>query len=377
MSEAATSPPRARSFAEDVKAEVDAYFVRAAVSRRGDHRLVVKALTLGGGYLGCYLLILSGALPLPVMWVLCLIMGVCMAGLGFTLCHDALHGAFSERPGLNRWLGYSFEAIGANGYMWRITHNRLHHVYTNLHGYDDDVDVSPLIRLSLHAPLRPIHRYQHIYAFAAYTLSTLFWIFAKDYAYFLRRQLGPYRDMRHPPAAWAGLLLGKFAYYAVMIALPLLVLDITWWQFLIGFLTVHLVAGLILGVVFQLAHVVEATEHPVDAPAAPTPSLWMETQLRTTHDFARGSRVLDWYLGGLNFQIEHHLFPRIAHVHYRALSPIVEAVAARHGIPYHASRTLRDAISSHSRMLKRLGQPAAAPLLAPVAGTTPCPVVGQ
>lgn len=370
MPMAAGGTPPSRSFADDVKAEVDAYFARTGVSKRGDRRLVVKAVVLGGSYVGSYLLILSGALPLSVMWALCLVMGFCMAGLGFTLCHDALHGAFSARPVVNRWLGYSFDAIGANGYMWRITHNRLHHFYPNVRGYDDDVDVSPLIRLSPHAPLRPVHRYQHLYAFAAYALSTIFWVFAKDYGYFLRRQLGPYKDMRHPPAAWAGLIVGKIAYYAAMIALPLIVLDITWWQFLIGFLTVHLVAGLILGVVFQLAHVVEATEHPGDAPADPSPASWMAAQLRSTQDFARQSRFLDWYLGGLNFQIEHHLFPRVAHVHYRALSPIIEAAAARHGLPYHASPSLLGAIASHYRTLKRLGAPA--PTLVPVAAA-PCP----
>jgi linoleoyl-CoA desaturase len=355
MSDSGAAPVAARSFAEDVKSAVDAYFTDNGISRRGNAALLVKAVVLGLGYFGSYAFILSGLPSLFGMWALCLVMGFSMAGLGFTVCHDALHGAWSESPRVNRLLGYVFDAIGANGYMWRITHNRLHHFYTNVRGYDDDVEVSPLIRLSPHSPLWRIHRYQHIYAFAAYALSTVFWVFAKDYSYFLRRQLGPYRDMKHPAPAWAFMIASKLAYYGLMIVLPLMVLDVAWWQFVIGFLTVHLTAGLILGVVFQLAHVVEPTLHPAQALASPSPAAWMDTQLRCTNDFARDNRFLDWFLGGLNFQIEHHLFPRISHVHYRKISPIVEAAAARHGIPFNSSPTLLAAIRSHYRMLRRLG----------------------
>lgn len=360
MNPSSVALPPTRNFAQDVKSEVDAYFARNGISKRGNSSLLFKGLVLGLGYFGSYALILSGV-PSPLgMWALCLVMGFSMAGLGFTVCHDALHGAWSESPRVNRLLGYVFDAIGANGYMWRITHNRLHHFYTNVRGYDDDVEVSPLIRLSPHSPRWRMHRYQHIYAFAAYALSTVFWVFAKDYSYFLRRELGPYRDMKHPVSAWAFMIVSKLAYYALMIALPLTLLDVTWWQFVIGFLTVHLTAGLILGVVFQLAHVVEPTLHPTGAQTNPSPAAWMDVQLRCTNDFARDNRFLDWYLGGLNFQIEHHLFPKISHVHYRKISPIVEAAALRHDIPYNSSPTLFAAIRSHYRMLKWLGSPASA-----------------
>jgi linoleoyl-CoA desaturase len=142
-----------------------------------------------------------------------------------------------------------------------------------------------------------------------------------------------------------------------MIVVPLLLLEITWWQFLIGFLTLHLTAGLILGVIFQLAHVVEATEHLPEDEAGALKGAWMLYQMRTTNNFARGNRLLSWYVGGLNYQIEHHLFPRVCHIHYRQLSPIVESLAARHGVPYHSCPTLWQAIRSHHRMLKRFGDP--------------------
>ncbi|WGF86722.1 fatty acid desaturase family protein [Marinivivus vitaminiproducens] len=319
--------------------------------------MAVKTAVLLVAYFGSYGLILSGWPSLLGLWCLCVVMGVALAGLGFCVCHDALHGAYSADRRVNRTLGVVFDMIGANGYMWRITHNRLHHVYTNVRGYDEDVDVSPLLRLSPHAPHKPMHRYQHVYAYVAYAFSTVFWVFAKDYGYFLKRDLGPYRDMRHPRSAWTFLILSKLAYYVAMIVLPLLVLDVAWWQFAIGFLTVHLVGGLILGVIFQLAHVVEPTWHVAGNDAGSIKGAWMEHQMRATNDFAQNNRVLSWYLGGINFQVEHHLFPKICHVHYPAISPIVERVARRHGIPYNTCDSLWSAIGSHHRMLKQLGEP--------------------
>src|SRR5688572_9000150 len=233
-------------------------------------------------YFGSYGLIISGLLPLPLMWLLCFVMGIGMAGIGFSVTHDALHGAYSASPRVNRVIGCCFDALGANGYIWKITHNGIHHTYTNIRGYDEDLEVSPLIRLSPHTPHLWVHRFQHVFAFVAYSLATVFWVFVKDYKYFLQRDLGPYRDKKHPAAEWRFLIVSKLLYYLAVIVVPLAVLDITWWQFVIGFLTVHLTAGLILGVVFQLAHVVEPTEHLEEHEAGALKGAWMLYQMRTT-----------------------------------------------------------------------------------------------
>jgi linoleoyl-CoA desaturase len=242
--------------------------------------------------------------------------------------------------------------------MWKITHNVIHHTYTNIQGIDEDLEVSPLLRLSPASEHRPFHRFQHIYGLATYSLSTLFWVFAKDYKYILQKDLGPYRDVRHPRDEIVKMLAMKVVYYTYMIVIPLLVLDIPWWQFGIGFIAVHLTAGIILGVVFQLAHVVEGPEH-FKADGQVMEDSWLVHEMKTTSDFGRGNRLLCWYVGGLNFQIEHHLFPRVCSIHYPAISPIVEGVAREHGIPYHSHPTLRESIRSHVRMLKELGRPPA------------------
>ncbi|MEO8451865.1 MAG: acyl-CoA desaturase, partial [Gemmatimonadota bacterium] len=233
--------------------------------------------------------------------------------------------------------------------------NVIHHTYTNIEGVDEDLTVSPLLRLSPSSPLLSIHRYQHLYAFLAYGFSTIFWVFVKDYKYFFKRDLGPYKDKKHPTGEWVNLFLTKLIYYGWAIALPLLVLDLPWWQFLIGYLVMHGTAGFILGVVFQLAHVVEGPEFPAPDDAGRMEHQWLLHEMETTANFARSSRLVTWYVGGLNHQIEHHLFPKVCSAHYPSISGIVQSAARRYGIPYYDQPTLMDAVRSHYRMLKRFG----------------------
>ena len=267
-------------------------------------------------------------------------------------------------------LGYTFDLSGANGYMWKITHNVIHHTYTNIHGVDEDLTVSPLLRLSPGAPLRWYHRYQHLYGFAAYSFATLNWLFAKDYQQFLKKDIGPYTDKTHPRSEVVTLLLTKLLVYTYTLVVPFLVLDLAWWQILLGFLAMHLTAGLILGVIFQLAHVVEGPDYPMPDEAGVMEHGWILHEMHTTANFAGENKLLSWYIGGLNYQIEHHLFPQVCSVHYPALSPIVREVAAKYGIPYHYNPTLRAAIRSHHAMLKRLGRPEPVAEAAP-AGSVP------
>lgn len=355
-----TFPTRdAAAFTHEVHSRVAAYFAERGLSAKANAAMVVKSLLLLGGAAATYVAILVADVTPVTRLGLAMLLGVAIAGIGFAVAHDALHGAYSSRNSVNRLLGYSFDLVGANGYLWKITHNIIHHTYTNIHGVDEDLTVSPLLRLSPRAPWYPFHRAQHLYAFIAYGMSTLFWVFVKDYKYFLQRDLGPYRDKRHPPAAIAGLLGWKTVYYGWSIILPLVVVPLPWYQILLGFVAMHLTAGFILGIVFQLAHVVEGTEHPAPGPDGAMEADWTVHEMLTTSNFAGTNRLLSWYVGGLNYQVEHHLFPKVCSVHYPAISPIVREVAERHGVAYNHHPTLRAAIASHYRTLRRLGAAAA------------------
>ncbi len=352
----------AAAFVADLRLAVSTWFADGGRTDKANAAMVAKTVLFLGTMGVAYGLVLSNLLQGWALLGIAILMGITMAGIGFSVSHDALHGAYSSRGWVNRLLGASFDALGANGYMWQLTHNVIHHTYTNIHGVDEDLSVSPLLRLSPAAPWRPFHRYQHLYACAAYSLSTLFWVFLKDFKYFLQRDLGPLRERKHSPGQIAWLIGSKAMYFGYALVIPLLVIDQPWWLIVAGFGLVHLIAGVILGVVFQLAHVVEGTEHPVPATSGEMQHAWTVHEMLTTSNFANGNRLISWYVGGLNHQIEHHLFPRVCSVHYPALSGVVRTVAQRHGIPYNEHRTFLGAVSSHHRMLKLLGSagPAAA-----------------
>jgi linoleoyl-CoA desaturase len=351
----------AELFMDEIKTKVGDYFESRGLSIKANAAMVLKTFVIWGTFVAAYLTILSGVVPPLGMLGLAVVMGVALAGIGFSVAHDALHGAYSHKPWINRVIGYSFDVLGANNYMWRITHNVIHHTYTNIHTIDEDLEVSPLLRLSPHAAHRPYHRFQHLYALATYTMSTLNWVFWKDFDYFTRKNLGPYTDKKHPRVEVAQLVAFKLFFFLWSIVLPLAVLDLPLWQFAIGYLTMHLVAGLILGVVFQLAHVVEMTAHPVPDSCGHMEHTWAIHEMHTTANFATNNRLLTWYVGGLNHQIEHHLFPKTCSVHYPAIARIVREVAAKHGVPYYENRTFLGAVASHLRTLKAHGrEPAAA-----------------
>ncbi|HEX9892291.1 MAG TPA: acyl-CoA desaturase [Gemmatimonadales bacterium] len=342
-------------FLREVRVEVDGYFRERGLSTKANATMVAKTVTMLALTFVPYGLILSGQFTPAAMLVFALLVGLGMAGIGFSVAHDALHGAYSDKPLVNRALGFTMDLIGGSGYLWKITHNIIHHTYTNIHGTDEDLAVSPLLRLSPHAERRWYHRYQHLYALVLYAMTTLFWVFVKDYKYLLKRDLGPYADRRHAPGDVAELVAGKVVYYGWSVVIPLLVIDLPWWQILLGMLAAHLVAGFALGIVFQLAHVIEETAHPEPDQAGAMPDNWGVHEMETTANFGPESRLLRWYVGGLNYQVEHHLFPRICSIHYPAISPIVRRLAAEHGLPYHSHSTFIGAVRSHLRTLQRLG----------------------
>ncbi len=356
-------PLAAHPFPQALKKAVDDYFRRAGVSPYADRRLWAKTvLLLSGAVTTWFLLVL---LPLPGLAALALsaLLGVFLAAVGMAVGHDALHGSFSTRRWVNHLIGLSFDLVGANSYIWRHTHNRTHHLFTNLNGVDLDLDLAPLLAVAPETPRAWIHRWQHLYALPLYAAATLHWLLVKDIRYYMLKRIGALRDVRHPWWAWAWLIGGKAFAWGTQIAIPVLVAPYPWWQVLIGFGTVHIVMGLLMATVFQLAHQVGRVDFPETDGGGMLPWPFMVHQLRTTANFACENRAISWLVGGLNFQVEHHLFPQIASVHYPALRPIVREIAARHGEPYHEYPSFRGAVRAHLKWLREEGakRPEAAP----------------
>lgn len=345
------------AFFSTVRQRADAYFAQRALSPHANGHMWGKIAFFLTGYFLLYGLIISNQFGPWTMLGLAMLMGAFAAFVGFNVSHDAIHGALSEKGWVNRLVSSSFYAIGANPYVWKITHNVVHHTYTNIPGHDEDIDVAPgLVRIDPTEPRRPWQRFQHLYAFPLYGLASLSWVFRKDYLKFFKKTIGSSHDnTKHPRREYVKLFLYKALYYVVFIAVPLLVLDITWWQFVIGFVLMHLVEGLVLGLVFQLAHVVEGTYFPTPTAQGSITENWAEHQMRTTANFAPNSPLATFLCGGLNRQIEHHLFPKVCHVHYPALSAIVRQTAQEFNLPYIENKTFASALGSHYRLLKKNG----------------------
>lgn len=343
-------------FFSTVKQRVDAYFKENQVSKHANGLMYFKSVFYLGGLVLLYALIMSNQLTPWQMLGAAVMLGVFAALIGFNVCHDAIHGSYSSNKWVNKTLGLVFNLLGANAYVWNITHNVVHHTYTNIPGHDEDIEVAPgLIRLSPEDKSKKIQNYQHIYAFLLYGLASISWVFRKDFMKFYKKEIGGLDTSKHPKIEVFNLYFFKGVYYFLFIVLPLIVLNITWWQFLIGFVAMHIAEGVVLGVVFQLAHVVEGTEFPVANDEGNIEEAWAVHQMRTTANFARKSFLATWICGGLNMQVEHHLFPKVCHIHYPNISEIVKQTAEEFNVPYIENKTFTQAIKSHYKMLKKFG----------------------
>jgi linoleoyl-CoA desaturase len=346
-------------FFATARQRVDAYFKEKQLSPHANGAMWIKASFFLVGYGLLYGLILSNQFGPWMMLGLAIGLGMFTAFIGFNVSHDALHGAFSSRSWVNRLLGATFYLAGANPYVWKITHNVVHHTYTNIPGHDEDIEIAPgLIRVDTDEPVRSWQRFQQWYAFGLYSLASLSWVFSKDYLKFFKRKIGQHDNSNHPRSEYITLFVAKAVYYFFFLVLPYLVLDLAWWQLLIGFMAMHMVEGLVLGLVFQLAHVVEGTTFPVPTPGKGIQEAWAEHQMRTTANFAPRSAIAAFLCGGLNRQIEHHLFPKVCHIHYPAITAIVRQTAHDFNLPYLENPTFFSALNSHYRLLKKLGRAA-------------------
>jgi linoleoyl-CoA desaturase len=344
-------------FYHTLKTRTESYFTNNGITKYANSAMVWKTVFYLVSFVTLYLTIILEVFPTYINLFLAIALGMNMSFIGFNICHDAIHGSYSKNQLVNKCLGFLFNLIGANVYVWNITHNKIHHTYTNIIGHDGDLDVAPgMVRVSPDEKYKPIHRYQHIYAFFLYSLASLSWFFRKDYMKFFQEKVGSHVN-KHPKIEYFNLFFYKLIYYFLFIILPLMVMQITWWQFLIGFLVMNFAEGLVLALVFQLAHLVQDTEMPHPAEHENIEESWPEHQMRTTANFSRKSHVAAFLCGGLNYQIEHHLFPKVCHIHYPAISHIVKETALEFGLPYNENETFLSALKSHYRFLKLAGSP--------------------
>ena len=342
-------------FYPTLKLEVEKYFQQTKLRKTGNWKLFLKTGILIPLAAGIYILLLASDLPLAWVAILGGLLGLVLASIGFNIMHDACHGSYSQSKWVNELLGLSLNMLGGNAFIWKQKHNIIHHTYTNIDGMDDDISFTSLLRLCPTKPWMPVHRLQHIYLFFIYSLTSFAWAFGTDFKkYFSQRvYTTPLTKMskKEHLIFWASKLVNIVLY----ILLPLFLKG--WLFFLLFFVSTHIVLGFILAIVFQLAHVVENTEFELAVKDSKIiENEWAIHQVKTTANFATRNKIVSWFVGGLNYQIEHHLFPRVSHIHYPELRRIVKNTCARFNLPYNEYPTMISAIVSHLRMMRFLGK---------------------
>jgi len=344
-------------FFQTLRSRVDAYFQERKLSKNANAVMIIKTIVLLSTYILPFVAILVFQLPFVIALLLWLLMGWAKAGVGMSVMHDANHGAYSKNELVNKIIGFTLNCVGGASVNWKVQHNMLHHTFTNINGVDEDIQTKVVLRLSPHAPHYRMNKEQWWYAFFFYGISTMYWALAKDFKqFFAYRKRGLVRGTKTEQNWTLVRLIGvKLTYFFVFFGIPLLV-GIPFWQVLVGFVVMHFATGIILSIVFQLAHTVEETKFPLPDVMGSMEDSWAVHQMRTTMNFATSNKWLSWYVGGLNFQVEHHLFTRICHVHYPAIAPIVKKTAEEFGVPYLEKPSFGSAFRSHINHLKTLGR---------------------
>lgn len=345
-------------FVKTLKKRAKAYFDEQGLSRYANSEMWIKFFIFLLGFFVPYGLMLIMK-PENAWWIIGIwaFMGLSMAGIGLSIMHDANHGAFSKNMKVNDTIGYVLNLVGGNALNWKIQHNVLHHTYTNIEGLDEDIMHGKILRFSPYQEHHKFHKAQHIYAWFLYGFMTILWISVKEFIQLTRyKNKGLLKGYSRSFASYmVELVLWKLFYYLYILVIPILVLPVSPWVVVSGFIIMHLLAGIILSLVFQPAHVIPTSEFPLPNEKGAMEDSFLVHQLHTTTNFATKNKFITWYVGGLNYQVEHHLFPSVCHVHYPALSKIVEETTKEFNLPYYSIKTFSGAIVGHGKMLYDLG----------------------
>jgi linoleoyl-CoA desaturase len=349
-------------FHRDLKMRVERYFADSGVRRRDLPGMYLKTAIILAWFAASWtFLVFFASGPLATL-AGCVSLALAVAGVGFSVQHDANHGGYSESRLVNDVLGTTLDLMGASSYIWRWKHNVYHHTHPNVVGLDDDVEVGIFGRLAPAQPHRGAYQFQHFYMWFLYGFLAMRWHLMDDVVNAIRGRIGTQKLPR--PRGWklVHFVACKIAFFGWALVVPALFHPL--WQVAVAYALTSFVLGVTLSVAFQLAHCVSDADFPEIPSNGSFDRDWAVHQIRTTVDFAPRNRLVTWYLGGLNFQVVHHLFPHVCHLHYPTLSRIVDETCRAHGLQYHSHPTLRAALGSHARWLKQMGGALPSPVYA-------------
>ncbi len=345
-------------FFATLRKRVDSYFKDNKISKHYNSTMVIKTIVMIIGYILPFIYILAFNPSFKIALWLWAFMGFALSGIGMSVMHDANHGAYSSNSKTNYWLGHTLNLLGGSVFNWKLQHNVMHHTYTNVLDYDDDIADKLILKFNPHTKVKWYHQLQVVYAFLFYGILTLYWAVLKDFVQFNKytKQGVNTNSKEQNRIIWLKIFLSKIGYWSAFFVIPVFIFNIPFSEMLWGYLLMQFISGIVLTVIFQLAHTVEGTSHPLPNEDYTIENNWAVHQLNTTVNFSRKNKWLSWYLGGLNFQVEHHLFPTICHIHYPAISEIVKSTAEEFGIPYLENPTFLVALKSHIKAVISFGK---------------------
>ena len=342
---------KSKDFYDELKQKVKTYFAENEKSEKGNRNLFSKTIILFATWIAIYLCILLVASSTWVVIGLYILFWLVWALIGFNVMHDGWHGSYSKYKWLNTVMSYAMNLLWSDINFWKISHNVLHHTFTNIEWYDDDIENRPIFRFHPDQPKKRFHKYQHIYWPIAYWLGLGNWIFYSDFRKFFQWNRWQHKliklKMKDKIVFWITKVWLILFYYVLPAS------QVGWGVALIWVVLMYYFMSLFIITIFQLAHILEDTsmvshdEHTVKESRA-------IHQIETTANFSMRNKTWTRLLWGLNFQIEHHLFPHVSHVHYPQIAKIVQELCNQYGIQYNAYNTIWAAIWSHVRYIKHM-----------------------
>ena len=346
---------QAQSFHAELKSRINYYFSENKLSTTGNYKLYLKAAILLVGFTITYVHLVFFTPTVVFALLEAALLGGLMSAIGFNIMHDGAHGSFSKSPVINKMAAVTLGVLGGSPFMWNVKHNIVHHAFTNIDGIDDDIDAKPFLRMASTQKKYKIHNFQHWYFWFFYCLLHFYWSFVSDYKKYFTKKIGDMPIKKMTPTDHIEFWVFKIIHYVLFLVIPIMKIGFGNW--LIGFLCFTAVAGFVLSIVFQLAHTVEHTHFPMpDEVTGKIEDEWAIHQLKTTANFATNNKVISWLVGGLNFQIEHHLFPKISHIHYPQISKIIKKACQEYGIQYVEYPKMSQAVVSHIAYIKQMAK---------------------
>ncbi len=334
-----------------LRGRVQNYFKDNGLSIYAEDRAYAKALILVSSYVLCYYAMLHTN-TFGQYIALCVVLGMLKIFVALNVAHDAAHHAFFRSKKLNDLLLFVFDALGANGYMWKLRHVHSHHAYTNVPNYDADIKQSALVRIFPSSPLRYLHRLQHVYMPVLYGFYSLHWLLFRDFKDFYDTPTNNRQISAHQTVELIRLIMGKLVYFTMMIGAPYQWLALEFYQVILGFIVMQFAASYTVAIALASAHVGHDAEFPEPDDSNVLPHSFLMHQIITTTDFATKNPLVTHLYGAFNHHVIHHLFPHVCHIHYPDLTTILKFTCSEYGIPYKENDTLMDAIYAHYQLLE-------------------------